>query len=83
MTDQLAAKRGASRYRQVRLTFTEERSGRASYSIYAKGLNQAWDEHQVIVRDSVILNHPLLSTEDVIHALIGILREQLLPGSLD
>lgn len=80
MTDELAAKRAASRYRQVRLTFTQESRGRLSYSIYAKGLNQAWDEHQVIVRDSLEWPHPLLSTEDVLGALISVLREQLLPG---
>ena len=73
-----------SRYRQFRLTATQERSGVLSYSIYAKPLNARWDEHQVIVRDSVDVGFiPLLSTEDVVHALIAILREQLLPGSID
>lgn len=73
-----------SRYRQFRLTATQERSGILAYSIYAKGLNQRWDEHQLLVRDRCDLGYvALLSTEDVVHALITILREQLLPGSID
>nr|CRY97285.1 hypothetical protein [uncultured prokaryote] len=71
-----------SRYRQVRLTFTQEQGGRCSYSIYAKGLNATWSEHQCLVRDSVVFPSPLLSTEDVCHALITMLRDQFLPGSL-
>nr|CRY96785.1 hypothetical protein [uncultured prokaryote] len=70
----------ASRYRQVRLTLTQETSGRVNYSIYAKGLNEAWNEHQVLVRDSVPHDPPLLSSEDVYALLIHVLREQLLPG---
>lgn len=70
-----------SRYRQVRLTFTQEASGRLSYAIYAKGLNDAWHEHQCLIRSSLEGSpHPLLSTEDVIHLLLDILRDQLLPG---
>lgn len=76
--------RARSLYRQFRLTATQEISGNFSYSIYAKGLHQSWDEHQLLVRDSVHLGQaPLASTEDVVHALIMILREQLLPGSID
>ena len=76
--------RARSLYRQFRLTATQERSGALNYSIYAKGLNQQWDEHQLLVRDSVQLGSvPLATTEDVVHALILILREQLLPGSID
>lgn len=70
-----------SRYRQMRLTATQETSGRFSYAIYAKGLNQEWHEHQCLLRGS--LEHtplPLLSTEDVVAILIDLLREQLLPG---
>lgn len=70
----------ASRYRQVRLTLTQEISGRVSYSIYAKGLNEAWNEHQVLVRDSLQHDPILLSSEDVYACLIAVLREQLLPG---
>lgn len=73
------ASRAGSRYRQVRLTFTEELSGRVSYSIYAKGLNQEWNQHQCLVRDSVVLDAPLRSTEDVLAALLIILNEQMLP----
>lgn len=74
----------SSRYRQVRLTFTQELSGRLSYAIYAKGLNQEWHEHQCLVRDSVDTPPwPLLTTEDVVRCLIVVLNEQLLPGGID
>lgn len=73
--------RALSRYRQVRLTFTQEIGGRCSYSIYAKGLQDGWNEHQVLVRDVVTINAPLNSTEDVVAALIIVLEEQLLPES--
>lgn len=78
-----ARKMAQSRYRQVRLTFTQETTGRLSYSVYAKGLNMDWTEKQCLVRDQVHLDAPLMTTEDVCHALIVILREQLLPGSID
>lgn len=72
--------RAESRYRQLRLTVTHEVSGRLTYSIYAKALNAKWDEHQVLVRDSIVgTRHRLESTEDVIQALLLILEEQLLP----
>lgn len=70
-----------SRYRQMRLTATQEYSGRVSYRLMAKGLDDAWSEHTVLVQDS--LGHPLkplLSTEDVVALMIEVLREQLLPG---
>ena len=77
-----AAPKAQSRYRQFRLTATQEISGRFSYSIYAKPLHGAWDEHQCLVRDHVDLTAlPLKSTEDVVSALVEILSEQFLPGS--
>lgn len=79
--EHMARKVAASRYRQVRLTFTQERSGRLSYSIYAKGLNEAWDEHKCLVRDTAEPPvQPLVTTEDVVSYLLVILRDQLLPG---
>lgn len=68
-----------SLYRQVRLTFTQEVGGRLSYSIGAKGLNDQWDQHTVLIRDSVVYPGPLDSTEDVVAALMSILAEQFLP----
>lgn len=70
-----------SNYRQLRITATHEISGRFSYSVYAKPLNKEWHEHQCLARgavDGTLL--PLLSTEDVIAALITILEGYLLPG---
>lgn len=69
-----------SRYRQLRITATQELSGVLTYSIYAKGISQQWDEHQCIVRDAVFFPAPLMTSEDVYAALIQVLREQLLPG---
>nr|CRY97419.1 hypothetical protein [uncultured prokaryote] len=77
-------RRAASRYRQLRLTCTQEVGGRVSYSISAKGLNENWNEHHVMVRDTVATDgYPLASTEDVVRLLLVVLREQLLPGSID
>jgi len=70
---------GSSRYRQFRLTATHELSGRFTVSIYAKGLNQEWQERQCIMRGwSEGTSRPLESTEDVIMALIVLLEEQVL-----
>jgi hypothetical protein len=85
--DELALRRqrrvAASRYRQVRVTFTHEASGRASYSIYAKGLQQAWDEHTCLVRGSLPGVPHLLTTEDVLRTLIAILEDLSLSSSDD
>ena len=70
-----------SLYRQVRITCTQESGGRVSYSIYAKGLNQAWSEHQCLVRDQITLDERLETTEDVVRMLLIVLSEQLLPES--
>ena len=73
-----------SLYRQVRLTATQSIDGSFAYSIYAKGLESSWDEHHLLVRDRLVTPpHPLATTDDVVHALIEILREQVLPGSVD
>lgn len=74
--------RAQNRYRQVRLTFTQEANGRLSYSIYAKPMNKAWDQHQVIVRDQVRYDGRLDCTEDVVRALLVILGERFLPGHI-
>lgn len=68
-----------SRYRQVRLTFTQEVTGRTSYALYAKGLNQAWNEHQCLLRSYTVVPGPLLTLEDVITAVVSILEEQMMP----
>lgn len=71
----------ASRYRQIRLTFTQEGSGQCSYALYAKGLNQAWSEPMCLIRRSFATPpRTLATTEDVIGLLLELLREELLPG---
>lgn len=78
--DELAMRRARSRYRQVRITATLEARGSLTYSVYAKPLNVAWDERQVILRGSLEGVPPLMSPDDVYAALIDVLREQTLPG---
>lgn len=68
-----------SRYRRVRLTYTEEASGRVSYSIYAKPLNADWREEHCLVRDSLDPGHPVASIEDVFRRLAAVIEEQFLP----
>jgi hypothetical protein len=68
-----------SQYRQVRLTFTQEVTGKTSYALYAKGLNQAWNEHQCLLRSYTVVPGPLLTLEDVIAAVVSILEEQMMP----
>nr|CRY96737.1 hypothetical protein [uncultured prokaryote] len=68
-----------SLYRQVRLTATQEDSGRTSYSVYAKGLGQQWNERQCILRSSVQVPGRLDTTEDVIWMLLRVLEDEVLP----
>lgn len=70
----------ASRYRQIRLSITQEVGGRCSYSLYAKPLNAAWQESHCLVRDSLHYDRPIVTADDAIHAAIEALKEQLLPG---
>lgn len=76
----MKSQKAGSRYRQLRITATQELSGVLTYSVYAKGIHQQWDEHQCILRDAVHFPAPLMTSEDVYAALLTILREQLLPG---
>lgn len=77
------ARRAESRYRQVRLTYTEEISGAMSYSIYVKPLNAGWQESQCIVRDRLIGFEPAASREDVFRRLEALCKEQFLPVTHD
>lgn len=71
-----------SRYRQIRLTATQEISGRFSYALYAKALNAPWQEQQCLLRSyEDVPPCTLGTTEDVISALLIILEELLLPGT--
>ncbi len=79
MTKQASQPRARSLYRQVRLTCTQEASGRVTYSIWSKGTHQQWNEGQVLVRDSVVFGPHLETTEDVMRMLMVVLQEQLLP----
>lgn len=81
MPTQIDRKVAASRYRQIRVTATQEYSGAFSVSLYAKGLNQAWSEHACLYRMRVDLPaRPLLTTDDVVLAIVDCLLEQHLPG---
>lgn len=72
--------RAQSRYRQLRLTVTHESSGRLSYSLYAKGLNASWNEHQCLLRETIAgTRRPLETTEDALQAILLILEDLVLP----
>lgn len=68
MSSQQSKRRG-SRYRQVRLTYTEELGGACSFSIAVKGLGDAWDEHAVIIRDHVVFAEPCTDQQGVFERL--------------
>lgn len=72
--------RAASRYKQVRLQFTEEAGGRVSASLYVKPLGAEWDQRQVVRRWSRVLSGPLETFEDVVGLMIAMLEEDALPG---
>lgn len=67
------------RYRQFRLTCTQEASGRVSFSAYAKGIGDEWHERQCILRSSVQFGARLDTTEDVLCALMAVLEETMVP----
>lgn len=79
MTDRRAP-RAASRYKQVRLQFTEEAGGRVSASLYVKPLNVEWTQHHVVRRWQRQLDRPLETFEDVMTLMLAMLDEDLLPG---
>lgn len=58
-----------SRYRQVRLTFQQEVSGRINYSVHAKGLNDPWTAQTCLIRDSLPDQPHILCTDDVYAAV--------------
>lgn len=71
----------ASRYRQIRLTATQEALGSFSVSVYAKGLNQAWNEHTCLWRVRVDMDpRSLQTTDQVLQAVLDLLYAQTLPG---
>lgn len=72
--------KAASRYKQVRLTFTEQAGGHLSVSLYVKPLNVAWSEHQCVSRWTSQTTEPIETLEDAIGVLIGLLSEHTLPG---
>lgn len=72
--------RAASRYKQVRLQFTEEAGGRVSASLYVKPLNAEWTQQHVLRRWNRRLDGPLETFEDVVGLMILMLEEDTLPG---
>lgn len=72
--------RAVSRYKQVRLQFTEEAGGRVSVALYVKPLNAEWTEHNCLRRWTSQVSEPLETFEDVLSLLVRLLDEDLLPG---
>lgn len=62
-----------NRYRQFRLTYTEEANGSASYRVYAKPLGAAWTESVCIVTGRDDLRTRAESAEAVASRLIHLL----------
>lgn len=70
-----------SRYRQLRVTVTQEANGNCSFSVYGKRLNADWRQTDCLVRGVYMTPpRPLLSTEDVVALMVDLLREEMLPG---
>lgn len=67
--------RAKSRYKQFRLTYTEEVNGRVSVSIYAKPLNAAWNEQQCMMRFTEEVGQHVESLEGVAARLIVLLED--------
>lgn len=72
--------KAASRYKQVRLQFTEEAGGRVSASLYVKPLNAEWTQQHCIQRWQRRLSRPLDTFEDVMSLMVDLLEEDMLPG---
>lgn len=70
----------SSNYRQVRLTITQESSGRLSFRIMGKPLNADWKEQHLMAQGTVPYERPILSSEDAMEATLRVIREQFLPG---
>lgn len=72
--------KAASRYKQVRLQFTEEAGGRVSASLYVKPLNAEWTQQHCVQRWQRTLSRPLDTFEDVMSLMVDLLEEDMLPG---
>lgn len=73
-THQARKGRAKNQYRQVRLSYTEEASGRISVSLYVKPLGEAWNEQQCLGRWTVEGEPGAGSVEHVALRLIYILQ---------
>lgn len=78
--NQPAKPRAASRYKQVRLQFTEEAGGRVNASLYVKPLNAEWTQQHCLRRWQRRLSAPLDTFEDVVSLMVDMLEDDLLPG---
>lgn len=73
------AQRARSNYKQVRLTFTEERGGNFTCRIMAKPLNEDWNMSQTIFAERFQSDMPLGSLQDVMRFLVAYLSQEPLP----
>lgn len=58
-----------SRYREIRVTFQQEVTGRINYSVHAKALNDSWSVRTCLIRDS-IPDQPMILCPDDVYAAI-------------
>lgn len=78
-----APRRATSRYRQVRVQFTEEASGRCSWSLYVKPLGSEWSQQQCLARGVYEGAGRLASLDDVLRTcedILAHLRRAEVPG---
>lgn len=66
------------RYRQFRVTCTQEANGRVSFSAYAKPMGAEWHERQCILRSSTQFGAALNTTEDVLIAILAVIEGEML-----
>jgi hypothetical protein len=73
--------RAVSRYKQMRLNFTEEAGGLLSCSLYVKPLNAEWTERQCVFRWTERDMPSVESLEDAIIVAHEVLARWLVPGT--
>lgn len=69
-----------SNYRQLRLTFTEEPSGRASWRVQVKALENSWSEFTTVARgESRASTHALSTEEALVYLMESVANHLSLP----
>ena len=70
---------GGSRYKQLRLTITQELSGLVTYRLHGKEYQEEWEERHLLLHGTIVHHEVLDTLEDGISLIMGILQSQMLP----